>query len=168
MRHSALALVAALMMCCLATPSLAHWTWRDGEGRITASNLPPPRDVADKDILSRPAPVVRQATAAPAAPAVASAPAAAVKPEKTALEREIEARRSAAEREQAAKSRADAERLAAQRAENCSRAHAHQAALDSGQRIARFNDKGEREVLDDRGRAEELRRAREVVAADCR
>jgi hypothetical protein len=55
-----------------------------------------------------------------------------------------------------------------QRAENCRNARAHLAALDTGQRIARFNDKGEREVLDDKQRADETRRAREVIASECR
>ena len=41
-------------------------------------------------------------------------------------------------------------------------------ALQGGQRIARINDKGEREVLDDRGRADEMRQARDVIASDCR
>ena len=42
------------------------------------------------------------------------------------------------------------------------------ATLDSGQRIARINAEGEREILDDEARAEEARRAREVIASDCR
>ena len=74
----------------------------------------------------------------------------------------------ATEREQAAKEKADAAKLAEQRAENCRNARAHLAALDSGQRIARYNDKGEREILDDRQRAAETRRARDVIAAECR
>jgi hypothetical protein len=41
-------------------------------------------------------------------------------------------------------------------------------ALQSGQRMARINEKGEHEVLDDKGRAEELRVAREAIASDCR
>jgi hypothetical protein len=40
--------------------------------------------------------------------------------------------------------------------------------MESGQRMARVNEKGEREVLDDRGRAEEMRQARSVIASDCR
>jgi hypothetical protein len=55
-----------------------------------------------------------------------------------------------------------------QGAENCRNARSQIAALESGQRIARINDKGEREVLDDKGRAEEMRRAREVANSDCR
>ena len=60
------------------------------------------------------------------------------------------------------------EKLATQRRQNCDRARSHLAALDSGQRIARVNDKGEREILDDRQRAAEVQRAREVMSSDCR
>jgi hypothetical protein len=34
--------------------------------------------------------------------------------------------------------------------------------------MARINAKGEREVIDDATRADEMRRAREVIASDCR
>jgi hypothetical protein len=146
----------------LALPAQAQWKWRDKSGQITASDLPPPRDVADKDILQRPEPP-RRAAAPP--PAAASAPVVVAKP---AVDKDLEARRRAAEQEQQAKVRADEERLAQQRAENGRRARGHLAALDSGQRIARTNERGEREILDDKGRAEEARRAQETIASDCR
>jgi hypothetical protein len=85
----------------------------------------------------------------------------------TAADRELEARKRSADQAQEAAARAAEQKLAQQRAENCRRARSHQAALESGQRIARTNEQGEREVLDDKGRAEELRRAREVITADC-
>jgi Domain of unknown function (DUF4124) len=155
---------ALLLACCLAWPAQAQWKWRDKDGRVTASDLPPPREVLDKDIIARPAEVRRP----PARPvSAASAPGLLAAP-KGPLEREVEARRLAAEQQQAAKAKADEERLRAQRAENCRRARGHLAALDSGQRIARVNDKGEREVIDDRVRADEQRQAREVIASDCR
>lgn len=84
------------------------------------------------------------------------------------LAREVEARRLKAEQEQAAKAKGEAVHAAEVRAENCKRARGAQAALESGQRMARTNEKGEREVLDDRARAEELGQARSVVASDCR
>ena len=34
--------------------------------------------------------------------------------------------------------------------------------------MTRVNEKGEREVLDDKGLAEEMQRARAVIASDCR
>lgn len=162
-----LRLATGLLVCGLALPALAQWKWRDKDGRVTASDLPPPRDVLDKDILQRP-PEIRRAPsrADPVASAVA-APVPSAAP-KGALEREVEARKLATEQQQAAKAQADEDKLRAQRDENCRRARSHLAALDSGQRIARVNDKGEREVIDDRARADEQRQARAVIASDCR
>ena len=84
------------------------------------------------------------------------------------VDKELQARKKAAEAEQQAKAKAEEQRNAAIRADNCARARSHLATLDSGQRLARINDKGEREVLDDEARAAEVRRAREVIASDCR
>ena len=170
----ALPLALAMMLMALSPAADAQWRWRDKSGQVNASDRPPPRDVPDKDILSRPAADARR-TAAAAAQAAApassaegtAAPTAASAPP-TALEREVQARKRSAEQEQAAKAKAEEERLSTQRAENCRAARGHLVALDSGQRISRTNDKGEREVLDDKGRADEQRRAREVVASDCR
>ena len=162
-----LRLATVVLVCCLALPAQAQWKWRDKEGRVTASDLPPSRGVPEKDIIQRP-PEVRRAPVRPdPAPSAASAPGlpAALK---GPLEREVEARKLRAEQEQTAKAKADEERLRVQRTENCRRARSHLAALDSGQRIARVNDQGEREVIDDRVRADEQRRAREVIGSDCR
>ena len=162
-----LRLATVVLVCCLALPAQAQWKWRDKDGRVTASDLPPSRDVPDKDIIQRP-PDVRRVPARPdPAASAASAPGQAAVP-KGPLEREVEGRKLAAEQQQAAKAKADEDKLRAQRAENCRRARSHLAALDSGQRIARVNDQGEREVIDDRVRADEQRRAREVIGSDCR
>lgn len=158
--------VALLACALLALPVQAQWTWRDKAGQVNASDRPPPRDVPDKDIISRPVPDQRRA--APPAATPASGNAAAASAPATALERELQARKRAAEQELAAKAKAEEDRAAAQRADNCRSARSQIAALESGQRIARMNDKGERELLDDSGRADEQRRAREAVAANCK
>ncbi|HOL37008.1 MAG: DUF4124 domain-containing protein [Proteobacteria bacterium] len=159
----------ALLALCLAAgvcgPAQAQWMWRDAKGQVTASDRPPPRDIAEKDILARPTASVPRA--APAATPASAAPGVAA-PASSPLEAEVEARRRAAEQQAAAQAKADDERLAAQRAENCRRARGHLAALESGQRMARTNERGEREVLDDKGRAGEMRQARAVIASDCR
>ncbi len=159
------AAVLALALGAAATAVQAQWKWRDKNGQVNVSDRPPPMDVPEKDILARPSPETLRKPAAPApsASGPASGPGA-----RGPLERELELRRRAAEQEQSAKGKAEEERLSAQRAENCRRARNQLAALESGQRMARFNDKGEREILDDRGRAEEMRQAREVIASDCR
>ena len=87
------------------------------------------------------------------------------------MDSELEARKRKQQAEQAtqeqAKAQADKDRQAARKAENCTRARNQLAALDSGQRMARANAKGEREMLDDKARADEAQRARDQVASNC-
>jgi hypothetical protein len=155
-------LLLAVALLALSPAAHAQWKWRDKSGQINASDMPPPKEIPEKDILGRPVPETRRPAPAAASAATPGAPT------KGPLDAVIEARKRAAEQEQSAKAKADADKLAEQRAESCRRARGHMAALETGQRIARVNEKGEREILDDRGRAEELRQAREVVASDCR
>jgi len=162
-----LPLAAAFGMIVLSLPADAQWKWRDAGGQVNISDRPPPNDVPEKDILARPSPQART-VAAPPAPAASAASAPGKAEVRPPVDRELEARKQAAEQEQAAKAKAEADRLAAVRADNCRRARGQVAALESGERMARFNDKGEREVLDDKARAEELSRARAIVASDCR
>ena len=153
-------------MACLllSTPAEAQWKWRDSRGQIHISDIPPPRDIPDKDVLQRPEVTVRKA--APAPLAVASAAASA--PAKAPVDAELEERRKRTEQEQAARTEADKQKAAAVRKDNCQRAREQLATLDSGQRIARVKADGEREILDDEQRAKESRRAREVIASECR
>ena len=163
----ALPLAAAALMLALALPAQAQWMWRDASGRITVSDLPPPRETPDKDILRRPE-APRRAAAAPAA---APASDAASRPAATAnapADPALEARKRAAEQAQQARQRAEEQKVAAQKADNCQRAREQLRLLESGTRLARVNEKGERVVMEDAVRADELRRARDVVASDCR
>ncbi len=159
-------LITAALCLGAVTAQAANWKYRDARGRIVVSDLPPPAGVQDKDILERPTTTARRAPA-PTAPASAAATAA-----PTAVAQgndpELEARRKKAATEQEQKQKVEQEKDAAQRAENCSRAKSHLAALGDGLRIARTNDKGEREILDDKGRADEMQRARQVIASDCK
>ncbi|MEW6466902.1 MAG: DUF4124 domain-containing protein, partial [Pseudomonadota bacterium] len=72
-----------------------------------------------------------------------------------------------AEAAEAAKKKAEEERIKKVKEENCARAKAAKATLDSGQRIARMNAQGEREILDDAARAAELKRTEEIIRSEC-
>jgi hypothetical protein len=160
-------LAAALALT--AVPALAQWKWKDSRGQVHISDLPPPREIPDKDVLQRPADTARKP--APMAGTPASAPAPAASPpsaERPRTDPEIEARRAKAEQDQKAKARAEEDKIAAQRAENCQRARQHITTLESGMRLGRVNEKGEREILDDKARAEEMARARQIVQSECR
>ena len=175
-----LLLCAAWLALAIAAPAQAQWKWKDGKGQVHVSDIPPPRDVQDKDILQRPAPALRKpgatpvaasasaSTSASASAALAAAVSAASAAAKSGIDPELAARKARAEAEQKAKTKADEDKLAQQRAENCQRARGHLAALQTGQRAVRANAQGEREVLDDNGRADEMALARRVMESDCR
>lgn len=161
--------LVALLMLGLAPSAMAQWKWRDASGKVQYSDLPPPPGTAEKDILLRPpAPrrdiVVRQTGLAASAPApAASAPS---QPSRAELEQQARQKQQEAE---AAKRRKEEElKQAEARAENCRRATAQLRLLEEGVRLTRPNEAGENVVLDERQRAEELRRTRAVMAADCR
>jgi hypothetical protein len=166
------ALAAVLVLASL--PAEAQWKWKDKGGRIQYSDLPPPAETADADILSRPSAQrraanvgVAPAAAASVAPGASAPTLASARPPAPKPDAEFDAKLKKGEAEAAAKKKADEERMAAARADNCQRAREQLRTYDSGVRVFRVNEKGEREYVDDKQRADQTRQARDVVAADC-
>ena len=161
-------MASALGAGLLALPAAAQWKWRDKSGIVQYSDTPPPLGIPAQDVLQRPSPTQRTFVAPPAAASAASATTLALK----GADPELEARRRKQEQEKTEKGKADervqAEKVAAAQAENCTRARSHMRTLEEGLRMVRTNPNGEREVLDDKGRAEEKARAREIIASDCK
>lgn len=164
-----------LLACCALAASFAvsaQYQWIDQDGSRVFSDRAPPAHVPESSILSRPRGSVARAAPAPEAdadaePAADAAPAAVPAPA-AAVDTELEARKKQAEAAEAERERAKEARQAAARAENCSRARSAKASFESGQRMARMNDKGEREILDDAQRAAELQRIEQIIASECR
>jgi len=173
-RHAYALLAALTLVGATFAPASAagiQWKWRDASGAIQYSDRPPPANTPESQILARPTaarklPPPRPLTDAPAAASAPEAAKAASKP--TAAEQELEARLRKAEEEKIAKKKADDEKAAKARADNCQQARNYQRTLQDGIRIARTNNQGEREVLDDAGRAQELQRTQEAIDANCR
>jgi hypothetical protein len=159
-------LIAAVLGIALAGPAAAQWKWRDGKGQVQYSDLPPPAGTAERDILQRPAGSMVRSTPSPAPAAASAASAPLLVPKGT--EPELEAKRKKQEQDEADKRKAEEQRIAAAKAENCVRARSQLRTLESGVRIARTNDKGEREILDDKQLAAEQKRARDVMTSDCK
>jgi len=144
---------AALLASCGAAH--AQWAWKDANGRPVYSDQPPPSSVPAARIFKAPR---GQMVDAPENP----------QPGPTLAERNAayeQRRAGAAER---ATKEAEEVKASAARAANCENARNNQRALDSGSRIARFNDKGEREFLTDAQRAEESKRNAAMVTEHCR
>ena len=165
----------ALVVTCIATSALAQWQWIDKDGHKVFSDRAPPADVADKNILRRPAGRM-PSTPAPVAdtpPADATAtgtattlPAPAAKG--AGVDKELEAKKKQAAEAEAAKKKADDERITKAKIENCARAKQAKATFDSGVRVARTNAAGEREVMDDAARDAETKRIQSIIDRDCK
>ncbi len=172
---------AVLATCGLAS---AQYQWVDKDGRKIFSDRPPPADIPQKNVLKQPRGASRIQPSAPPMPAPESTtengsqeaapsaptPALATKTGNSApgVDKALEDKKKQAEAAEAARKKEEEQKLAAQRAENCKRALSVKAGLDSGVRIARTNEKGERQFLDDAERAAEMQRVQAIIQSDCK
>lgn len=163
-RLGAIALLAALG----SVPAMAQWQWIDGTGSRVFSDTPPPAGTPEKNILKRPG-AARVATPAPTtvASSVAGSASLTATAKPAPKDNELETRKKQLEEAEQAKKKAELDKIAKIRADNCDRAKRAKATLDSGIRIATTNAKGEREVMDDKARADEGKRLDEVIRSDC-
>jgi Domain of unknown function (DUF4124) len=166
----------AFLRSCLTTLCLllamsaaqAQWGWKEG-GRTVFSDQPPPQGISDKDIIRRPA-NSRPATTAAAAPVTDSTASTTTTGTATAAARkdaELEKRKNEAKAKEAAAKKAEEEKVAAAKKDNCERAKRAKASFDSGARVSTTNAKGEREIMGDAQRAEESKRLQGIIASDC-
>ena len=143
-------LISALFLTLIATTAVGGevYTWKDASGKVHYSDTPP----ADSDAKKM------RAGSSAEVPAV-SAPVA----KKSLAEQELDFRKRKTEGEEA-RAKAEKEKTEAEeKSKNCEQAKLQLQALESGQRIARYNAQGERVALDDDGRAQEIVAARKAV-----
>lgn len=159
------ALTFATLAVLVTGTASAQWQWIGADGRKVFSDTAPPASIPEKSILKRPGSLPAPGPADDSEEPGKAAPAAL--PKVPATDPQLEAKKKQAEEAEAAKRKAELERVAKARAENCERAQRAKATLDSGVRIATTNAKGEREILDDKGRAAEAQRLERIIASDC-
>ena len=172
-RHTPTSCLRALTLAACALlasgTASAQWLWIDSAGNKVFSDTAPPPGTPDKNILRKPGARIEVQPAAPAD--TGGAPAAAPTPKVTGKDEQLEAKKKLADKqaEEAAqaKKKADADKFAKTRADNCERAKRSKQTFDSGIRLSTTNAKGEREIMDDKARATEVRRIEEVIRSDC-
>lgn len=174
-----MARLIAGLACWMALSASAQWQWMDRDGRKVYSDRPPPSDILDKNILKRQGGLPAQPAAKPAvdgagddpaaaaASAGAAAQAAANMPKLSGVDKDLEQKKKQAAEAEAAKRKVEDEKLAKAKTESCARAKQGKATLDSGVRMRRTNEKGEREFIDDTVRAEEAKRMQNIIDTTC-
>lgn len=153
-------LVVLLMTFAAGAAQAQIQCWTNKDGRRECGDTPPP-GAKVREISGASAP-------APAAPAAKDGAKRAKKGPLTPAERDQAFRKrqidAAKAQEKEEKDRADA----AAKAENCARAREGLRALQSGQRIARTDEKGERYYLDEAQTAAEAAKAQQMVSQWCK
>jgi hypothetical protein len=141
-----------------------QFKWVDKDGKVRYGDVPPP------GVKATPL----RAPSGPTAPAPAAAAKGAAKDAKAApsgpltpAQQEAEFRKRQAEAEKARDKEAKSAEEARGRQENCRTAQANLRQLESGERIARTDAKGERYFVEDDQRAAEVGRARKAVGDWC-
>ena len=167
MQKTALPFAACLLAFAVAgAHAQTLWKWRDASGQMHISDTAPPPGTPAKNIISGPPGGVAVPSSLAAAPS-ASAPASPASSAPSALEKKKAAADQAkAEKEKADHAAADAQN-ATIRKDNCARAQAALTTLQSGQRIATIDSKGERQIMDDDARAAEIKRSQQSVSTNC-
>ena len=143
----------ALVALLVATAVNAQvYQWKDAKGKTTYSDKPPAgAPVAQRPTESEPA----------------TSPAAGSSPQKTTADRELEFRKRQKDAQESAEKTKKEQTASSDRKENCENARRMLEILESGERIALRDDKGERYYLDDSQRQQESAKARQAIQSSC-
>ncbi|MBT0963748.1 DUF4124 domain-containing protein [Denitromonas iodatirespirans] len=156
-RHSAL---FVLTLVALTAHAGQVFEWTDASGKRHFSDTPP------SGVDAKPTGIRTNAPTPTAQPAGGAAQSTGGAPTTWAEKNADFAKRKAEQAENTAKANEEAEQ-ARRKKEACEQATAQLKMLESGSRVQRINNAGEREVLDDAGRAEEIARTRDVIKQAC-
>lgn len=147
MRHFAFA--TAVLFAAVAAHAQIY-KWQDENNKTVISDRPPVGKVREQKKIE------------------AEASAASGEPAKQAADREMEFRKRQKESQDAAEKGEKEQRAAAERKTQCESARSSLQVLESGERVSMRDKKGERYIIDDAQREQEIARARKSVEANCK
>ena len=164
------ALAVAFVAGTFAAGASAQWAWKDDNGRLVYSNIPPPPSIKPAQIVRQPGTVSQAARSSALAEGEAEKPAtapAAANAPKTYAERDAEFRKRQQERTDNERTAQEEQQKSAQKAVECERSRGYLRALEDGMRITRTDAAGNREYIDDAQRAAEMDRMRKAIRELC-
>jgi hypothetical protein len=163
-------LILALLTMSLPASAVAQYVWLDEKGGKHYSDVPPPTSIPNNRILKAPGAAhlatakTAEVSATPQSDEEASITKATVKTPKTVAEKNADFIKRKTEQAEKEKKAADEAKRLADKAKSCERTREYQRVLDSGQRIAQTDKYGERAIMNDEQRAQELREAKQMLA----
>ena len=158
-----LRIVSSIVLALLATTSAYGdvYKWVDPDGTVHYSDQPAPGTIKEEQTLG-----IKSGTSSSEAPGAEKAAPKSTGP-KTYIDQDKEFRKRQMEADEKRAKEQKALADAKERQQNCDRARSSLADLQSGQRIVRMNDKGERIYLDDNQRQQEMIAAQKSADSWC-
>jgi len=150
-------LTIVLMLMLAATAQAGVTRWVDAEGKVHYSDQPPPPSAkSQKNLDLKSSPNLPQAT-----PDSKGG-------EKSLAEKDLEYRKRKVQAEESAAKQAKDQDEAKSRKANCEQARNQLQALQEGQRVSKFDEKGERVFLEDKDRAPAIEEAKKAADSWCK
>lgn len=142
-------LTAASVLLAFAAQAQIY-QWQDENNRTVISDLPPSGKVRQQRKIETETPTANAPTG------------------KTMADREMEFRKRQKDSREAAEKAEKEQRMDVQRKEDCEASRRALQVLESGERLALRDSKGERYFIDDAQRAQEIAKVREAVQVHCK
>lgn len=140
---------AVIALFAVSAASAQIYQWKDENGKTVISDKPPAGKAREQKRIEAPS---AQDTAG----------------QKTTAERDLEFRKRQKEAQESTTKANKEQQAAADKKENCENARRNVQLLESGERVAMRDDKGERYFLEDAQREQELAKARRAVELSCK
>jgi hypothetical protein len=160
-------LIFALILASTAAVISAHaetYQWKDTNGQTVVSDIPPPASAKGRRSIGGKQPaVVSEALPEKAADTQKTAEA----PKSTA-EKDLDFKKRQQEAREKADKQAKEQAAETEKRESCDRARRNLAALEANQPMTAYDDKGERKLMDNTLREQEMERARRFMAESCK
>lgn len=175
-RPIGITLLTALLCLGGAPDGHAQYQWRDENGRMVISDQPPPPNIKPSQVLraepmpSIPRPSGNVSFSGNRVPGESQSGTSARRAETAldkAADRDLDARRKAGDRQEIERKQKEDADKSARLAKACDEAKSEIRSLESGIRIARINQQGEREYLGDDQRAARLDSVRREIKDLC-
>jgi hypothetical protein len=147
----------------LPVAASAQWMWKDDSGHTVISDQPPPTNIPQSRIMRTPS---GRSMGEPA-PAPASDAQDAGKP-KTLADQDLEFKKRQKELADASKKQQEEAAKAQENQQRCAALRASLSTLQSGVRIARTDDQGQRYFVDDSQRQTETQKVQSDISGSCK
>ena len=151
----ALSLLASALLVAFQAGAETY-QWKDRNGRTVISDTPPPATAKSGAVDGHKPPY-----AATAVPEKAADPA------KSTAEKDMDFKKRQQEAKEKADKDAKEKAQQSEKRENCERARRNLRMLESDRPLATTDDSGERQVMDNSQREQEMERARRIVSESC-